>query len=352
MYADTVNDDISTKPLLSICIPTYNRSAALDTCLFSICSQLTWDALKIEIIISDNASTDNTKSIVTKWQSKFSNIRYYCNDENIGGIKNFWKVSEYVITEFFWFIGDDFIIMPYAIRHVIDELLLNSNANLFIVAGTNNYADQPPLIRNKIISQGNVLVANGKTSKNELICSLCLQTLGNISFIVARTELWKKTNYSQQASYFIYSQIRSVLEIASMDGDILFSNQICVTGYRAGHDHNNWYFDKAPLSIVIEFPWLQNYAKKLGFNMIIENGLHKSYFSSSLKQWIKMLLSHPAYCSLYGQSIALQIGVVKKLIFIVAQYIVIPIAMPLRFLLEKRGAKFLNEININLSKSA
>jgi len=50
------------QPLLSICIPTYNRAEYLEEAIYNI---VTDDAFcdKVEIIISDNASTDNTKQV-------------------------------------------------------------------------------------------------------------------------------------------------------------------------------------------------------------------------------------------------------------------------------------------------
>lgn len=80
--------------LLSICIPTYNRASVLDLCIKSIVSQTGFDN-RTEIVILDNASTDNTTEIVTIYSKYYSNIKYYRNDENIGMEKNILKVLEY-----------------------------------------------------------------------------------------------------------------------------------------------------------------------------------------------------------------------------------------------------------------
>ena len=63
------------KPLLSICVPTYNREIYLQECLDSIISQDSFDEDTIEIIISDNASTDGTQSLIKKYQEKYRNIK-------------------------------------------------------------------------------------------------------------------------------------------------------------------------------------------------------------------------------------------------------------------------------------
>ncbi|MDE6521754.1 MAG: glycosyltransferase family 2 protein [Muribaculaceae bacterium] len=70
------------KPLLSICIPTYNRCEYLKETLENITSDPDFND-KVEIVISDNASTDNTKEIAELYCNKFENVRYFRNNENV-----------------------------------------------------------------------------------------------------------------------------------------------------------------------------------------------------------------------------------------------------------------------------
>ena len=54
------------KPLLSICIPTYNRAHYLKECLGSIVAQFDDRDVRdnVEVVVSDNASPDNTRELV------------------------------------------------------------------------------------------------------------------------------------------------------------------------------------------------------------------------------------------------------------------------------------------------
>lgn len=70
------------KPILSICIPTYNRSRQLTQALESIVHQEGFE--EIEVVISDNCSTDETEAVGLRYRELYPNIRYYRNDENIG----------------------------------------------------------------------------------------------------------------------------------------------------------------------------------------------------------------------------------------------------------------------------
>ena len=57
--------------LLSICVPTYNRARELERLLKTIPINN-----KIEVIICDDGSTDNTKEIIDKYQ-KLHSIKYF-----------------------------------------------------------------------------------------------------------------------------------------------------------------------------------------------------------------------------------------------------------------------------------
>lgn len=76
------------KPLLSICIPTYNRCEYLKNSLNSIICQKEFQNGRVEIVISDNASTDDTEKLGRDYASRFKNIRYFRNQENVHD-KNF-----------------------------------------------------------------------------------------------------------------------------------------------------------------------------------------------------------------------------------------------------------------------
>lgn len=71
------------QPILSICIPTINRSKYLKKNLDTIVKQKAFLDGRVEVVISDNASTDDTKAIGTEYADKYENIRYYRNEKNI-----------------------------------------------------------------------------------------------------------------------------------------------------------------------------------------------------------------------------------------------------------------------------
>lgn len=74
------------KYLVSICIPTYNRAVYLKKCLDSLVCQSEFKQGLVEIVISDNASTDNTNALARNYAEKYSNIVYHRNMKNMGSI--------------------------------------------------------------------------------------------------------------------------------------------------------------------------------------------------------------------------------------------------------------------------
>lgn len=75
------------QPLLSICIPTYNRANVLKDNLASLIQTPGFDN-RVEVVISDNCSTDETCTIGTDYANNYPNIKYFRNETNVGGCKN------------------------------------------------------------------------------------------------------------------------------------------------------------------------------------------------------------------------------------------------------------------------
>lgn len=83
---------------LTIAIPTYNRLEKLKICLKRLMEQKKIE--QIEIIVSDNASTDGTGEYMTELVKKAENIHYYRNTENVGPDKNFLNCFEKAVGEY------------------------------------------------------------------------------------------------------------------------------------------------------------------------------------------------------------------------------------------------------------
>lgn len=143
--------------LVSILIPTYNREKYLPQCIDSIVTQYWFNDLDIEIIISDNASTDSTQNIVKEYQKKYSNIRYFRNEENLGMVKNVTKIVEYATWKYSWIISDDDCLIENSLEKAL-KLISNDSINIYVL----NYSNYNNKLNNIILE--NVMQINSDIS--------------------------------------------------------------------------------------------------------------------------------------------------------------------------------------------
>jgi abequosyltransferase len=115
--------------LLSVCIPTYNRARFIGEALESVVSQYekSWDG-KVEICVSDNASSDDTENKVLSFRSKSSlPITYSKNENNQGFDRNLLKAVSLAHGRYCWLLGDDDIIESGGISQVLGILEKEKN---------------------------------------------------------------------------------------------------------------------------------------------------------------------------------------------------------------------------------
>lgn len=108
--------------LLSICIPTYNRAEILKISLSRLIVEVNKvdDKSKIEIFVSDNCSTDNTKNIVNNFIDQGACIKYSRNNVNVGSNGNFLKCIEMASGKYIWLLGDDDPLTNDSIKMILD----------------------------------------------------------------------------------------------------------------------------------------------------------------------------------------------------------------------------------------
>lgn len=97
------------KPLITAIIPTYRRPQLLRRAIKSVLNQ-TYP--RFQVCVYDNASGDETASVVGEIMRIDSRVRYHCHPRNIGAYENFVYGMEHVQTPFFSFLSDDDILFP------------------------------------------------------------------------------------------------------------------------------------------------------------------------------------------------------------------------------------------------
>lgn len=94
-------------PLLTIAIPTYNRADYLQQCLESIFKQIDCRDERVEIVISDNGSLDNTPVIVRQYCARIPIIRYFRFEKNQGFDLNVRSCVQHSKGQYIHLLSDD-----------------------------------------------------------------------------------------------------------------------------------------------------------------------------------------------------------------------------------------------------
>jgi glycosyltransferase involved in cell wall biosynthesis len=108
-----------SSPRVSIGLPVFNGADFLRLSIESILAQ---DFHDLELIIADNASTDETESICREIASRDCRVRYYRNQVNLGAARNYNKVFELSRGEYFKWAAHDDECHPTMIRKCVEAL--------------------------------------------------------------------------------------------------------------------------------------------------------------------------------------------------------------------------------------
>ncbi len=108
------------RPLLTIAVPTYNRSGHIERLLTLLMPQVQ-DHPEVEVYVADNASTDDTESIVRAFLLEGAPLRYERQPTNIGPDRNFVHCFEHARGHYFWICGDDDLILPGTVEKVLAQ---------------------------------------------------------------------------------------------------------------------------------------------------------------------------------------------------------------------------------------
>ena len=127
-------NDYFDKPLVSIGIPTYNRSLSL---VRAVESSLAQDYDNLEIVISDDASTDETGYACVQLCKKDTRIRYIRQPKNLGMTENFRQTLAASHGAFFIWLSDDDWLDPSYISQCMH--FLANNRDYLLVCGTAKY---------------------------------------------------------------------------------------------------------------------------------------------------------------------------------------------------------------------
>lgn len=239
---------------LTIAIPTFNRCELLRLTLESVLQQR---VECMEIIVSDNASTDGTENMMIEFCNNYD-IRYIRNESNLGMDNNFLNCLLVARGEYVHMLSDDDILLPGAVEKIMSIIDKESpdyiNLNSFTYSSDKFVLEQkkPP----RICIHEDVITKD----KNRIMELLGVYITYISATIIKRSNLSKIENPQKYCgTYFLHAHL--VLDMLMSE-----NSKVVITkdAYLAAKNNNSGGFNLYEV-------WIKQY-KKLLLNTAVRNG--------------------------------------------------------------------------------
>jgi glycosyltransferase involved in cell wall biosynthesis len=181
---------------LSICIATFNRSKFIAQLLESIVGQAVECC---EVIVSDNASTDDTDEVVAEFARRNERIRYFKQATNVGLDRNFDNAVTVARGDYCWLMADDDLLKPGAIICALEAL--RKDFSLVVV----NY-ERATLDLSHVTLARHLDIDENCVYTPEDLDRLFVETANHLVFIgamIIRREVWLARNRARHHGSFL-----------------------------------------------------------------------------------------------------------------------------------------------------
>lgn len=128
-------------PRVSVGLPTFNRAGSLKRAIDSVLAQ---DYPNLELVISDNGSSDRTQAMCQEYAARDSRVRYIRQPSNQGALSNFRAVLDAADGHYFMWLGDDDWLQDSYVTACVKTLVAQPETSL--VAGIARYFDGERLV--------------------------------------------------------------------------------------------------------------------------------------------------------------------------------------------------------------
>lgn len=134
------------RPLLSLCVTTYNRAEWLRHSLALILEQARPYPDLVEVVVCDNASTDGTPEVCRSFQ-RWPNLRVHRNAANVGMLGNLAVSASQARGRYVWVTGDDDLMVQGALERILAAIALHPDLELLYMNYAYTSFDRPQDLR-------------------------------------------------------------------------------------------------------------------------------------------------------------------------------------------------------------
>lgn len=187
--------------LLTVAIPTLNGEKYIEDAVSSVLSQIA-DGVDVELLIVENASTDNTPEVCRRIAQEHSSVRVIHNNHTLSFDQNVAKAVQHSTGDYVWILADDDVIAPGALK-IVQESLSGSNPSVLLV----NFRKVDENLRDLVPQDSaNLKTANSVLQEShiflkpeEALLGAGFEIFGLLSAIVVRRETY--VEYSSNVDF-------------------------------------------------------------------------------------------------------------------------------------------------------
>jgi abequosyltransferase len=220
---------------LSVCVPTYNRAAELPALLDSIAEQRD-HGFEVEVVVSDNASTDNTEEVVRSYTARVDRLVYSRSESNLGYDRNVLRAVSLATGGYCWLMGSDDKFESSAFAELEKALAVFTDVGGVSIARRGYLADlRTPMPLPELVADrfDRPTILHGV---DEMAGSIGL-ALGSLCALVVERSAWDEVARSEPVERYLNSYIQTYMALQVMRRK---GTWLCVparlVGYRSGND--------------------------------------------------------------------------------------------------------------------
>lgn len=211
-------------PLVSVVIITYNNAKFVIETLESIKAQ-TWK--NIELVVSDDCSTDHTFQLCSDWieanKSHFYTTKLITVPQNTGIPSNINRGLRATTGDWIKMLSGDDNLMENCITDNLEYARLFPDAS-FITSDVREIDENSVLIRDKVINDGLNFFANLSSAKKQLKNYSRWPVFLNTPAFFCKREAWEMSGYCDE-EFRIYEDMTAVLAIMSKGVKLYYMNK-------------------------------------------------------------------------------------------------------------------------------
>ena len=236
----------------------------LTVCLDSMLNQFADEGVAslVEVVVSDNASSDGTEKLVLEYQKKFPQIKYFRNPENLGADRNIANSVIKATGKYGWYFGDDDALAPGAIKYVVGILQKFQPAVVGFKSVDLETPDKVPGPEVRVLEKDPKVLEDFREFVEKGYC------VGTLSVLAFDRDLWLSTDKTNTHPLWECIEIIFRLIAKAKGRNLVYIDQVCVyTGVGGGWVKNGTELDtflnwKEIHSSLVRYGYDENWVRK------------------------------------------------------------------------------------------